>query len=202
MKNFLVNIIGRIVGVLVKIFARYSSNLIHKQLCFFGEKSNIAYPFEIQGSNNIWIGEHVNIRAYSTLTAVNAKIIIKKWTGAAPFLYISTGNHMMIPGRFYRSITNDEKEIGYDADVVINEDVWIASRVTILKGVNVGRGAIIAAGAVVNRDVLPYSIVGGVPAKFIKFKWTIEQIMYHEEKLYAPEERFSYEELIKHRNSI
>lgn len=40
----------------------------------------------------------------------------------------------MIPGRFYRSITDTEKGRGYDADVIINEDVWIASRVTILKG--------------------------------------------------------------------
>lgn len=101
----------------------------------------------------------------------------------------------MIPGRFYRSITDTEKGRGYDADVIINEDVWIASRVTILKGVTVGRGAVIAAGAVVNKDVLPYSVVGGVPAHFIKFKWTISQILEHEQKLYAVDERFTEEEL-------
>ena len=155
----------------------------------------LAYPFLIQGEKNIYISEHCNIRANSVLTALNAKIVIKKWTGAAPYLYISTGNHRMIPGRFYRSITDAEKEKGYDADVVINEDVWIASRVTILKGVNVGRGAIIAAGAVVNRDVLPYSVVGGVPAKFIKFKWSLEQVLEHERKLYKEDERFGVEEL-------
>lgn len=51
---------------------------------------------------------------------------------------------------------------------VIGNDVWIGGGVTILQGVTVGDGAIIAAGAVVNRDVEPYTIVGGVPAKFIK----------------------------------
>ena len=67
----------------------------------------------------------------------------------------------MIPGRYFSSIKDSEKGIGYDGEVVINEDVCIASLVTILMGVNVGKGAIIAAGAVVNKDVLPYSIIGG-----------------------------------------
>lgn len=88
-----------------------------------------------------------------------------------------------------------KREKGYDADVIINEDVWIASRVTLLKGVNIGRGAIIAAGAVVNKDVLPYSIVGGVPARFIKFKWSLEQVLEHEKILYEEDERFSIDEL-------
>ena len=64
-----------------------------------------------------------------------------------------------------------------------------------MKGVTIGRGAIIAAGAVVNKDVLPYSLVAGVPAKFVKFKWTVEQILEHEKKLYSVEERFSIEDL-------
>jgi len=51
--------------------------------------------------------------------------------------------------------------------ITIEDDVWISSHVTILPGVTIGRGAIIAAGAVVNHDVAPFSIVGGVPAKQI-----------------------------------
>lgn len=202
MKKYIINMIGYILDIFHRIYYRFKSNQLYPTLNSFGKNSNISYPFSIQGNKNIFIGENVNIRAYSTLSAINAKIIIKRWTGAAPYLYISTGNHRMIVGRFYRSIKDIEKGEGYDADVIINEDVWIASRVTILKGVNIGRGAIIAAGAVVNKDVLPYSIVGGVPAKFIKFKWSIEEIMEHEEKLYSPEERFTYDELLQQRNSI
>ena len=52
--------------------------------------------------------------------------------------------------------------------VVIGTDVWVGSNVVILQGVTVGDGAIIAAGAVVTKDVAPYTIVGGVPAKVIK----------------------------------
>lgn len=195
MKNFVINVFGWIIDLFCRIYHRYKVQCVKTQFHSFGSHSCISYPFIIQGTQNIDIADHVNIRSYATLTAINAKIIIKRWTGAAPYLYISTGNHRMIPGRFYQSITDTEKGRGYDADVIINEDVWIASRVTILKGVTVGRGAVIAAGAVVNKDVLPYSVVGGVPAHFIKFKWTISQILEHEQKLYAVDERFTEEEL-------
>lgn len=52
--------------------------------------------------------------------------------------------------------------------IVIEDDVWIGARVIILQGVTIGRGSIIAAGSVVTKDVEPYSIVGGNPAKLIK----------------------------------
>ena len=54
------------------------------------------------------------------------------------------------------------------APVVIEDDVWIGCKATILKGVRVGRGAIVAAGAVVTRDVAPFTIVGGNPARAIR----------------------------------
>ena len=52
--------------------------------------------------------------------------------------------------------------------VVIGDDVWISDRVIILPGVKIGNGVIIAAGAIVTKDVLPFAIVGGNPAKVIK----------------------------------
>ncbi len=59
---------------------------------------------------------------------------------------------------------------------IIESDVWVGSNVTILGGVTVGLGAIIAAGAVVTKNVEPYSIVGGVPAKHINFRFDQETI--------------------------
>ncbi len=53
-------------------------------------------------------------------------------------------------------------------DVSIGNDVWIGAKSVILPGVTIGDGAVIAAGSIVNKDVAPYSIVAGVPAKFIK----------------------------------
>ena len=57
---------------------------------------------------------------------------------------------------------------GPTSPVILEDDVWVGSRVTILKGVRIGARSIIAAGAVVSRDIPPDSIAGGVPAKVIK----------------------------------
>ncbi|NKK79348.1 DapH/DapD/GlmU-related protein [Rhizobium leguminosarum] len=58
--------------------------------------------------------------------------------------------------------------------VTIGNDVWIGHGATILPGINVGNGAVIGAGAVVSKDVAPYTIVGGVPAKFIRERFPRE----------------------------
>lgn len=56
-------------------------------------------------------------------------------------------------------------------EVHIGNDVWIGTRVLIMGGVSIGNGAVVAAGAVVTKDVPPYAIVGGVPAKVIKYRF-------------------------------
>lgn len=61
-------------------------------------------------------------------------------------------------------------------DVTIGNDVWIGLDVTIMAGVNIGTGAVIAAGAIVNKDVPPYTIVGGVPAKEIRKRFPQAQV--------------------------
>ena len=61
-------------------------------------------------------------------------------------------------------------------DVVIGNDVWIADNVTIMSGVTIGDGAVIACNSHVFKDVEPYSLVGGNPAKLIKYRFTREQI--------------------------
>ena len=131
----------------------------------------------------------------ANLSTPGAKIIIKGNCAIAEGLTIHTGNHARIVGKFVTDITENNKPEGYDKDVIIEKDVWIGSNVTILSGVHIGRGATIAAGAVVNRDVPPYCIAGGVPAKPFRFIWTIEEILVHEEQLYPENERMTRDEL-------
>ena len=56
----------------------------------------------------------------------------------------------------------------YDGDIIIEDDVWIGAGAVILPGIKIGKGVVIASNAVVNKDVAPYTIVGGIPAKLIK----------------------------------
>jgi acetyltransferase-like isoleucine patch superfamily enzyme len=67
----------------------------------------------------------------------------------------------------FHDLQNRRKE-GKNAPIIIGNNVWIATRATILKGVKIGDGAIVATGAVVTKDVPPYCVVAGVPAKVIK----------------------------------
>lgn len=61
-------------------------------------------------------------------------------------------------------------------DIIVDDDVWIGYRSIILSGVHIGQGAVIAAGSVVTKDVPPYAIVGGTPAKVIKFRFNADII--------------------------
>ncbi len=61
-------------------------------------------------------------------------------------------------------------------DIVVEDDVWVGYGATVLSGVRIGQGAIVAAGSVVTKDVPPYAIVGGVPAKVMKYRFDSELI--------------------------
>ena len=76
-------------------------------------------------------------------------------------------------------ITDKEKRPEDDRDIVIESDVWVGANSTILRGVTVGEGSVIAAGAVVTKDVPPYSIVGGVPARVLKMRFDEETQKEH-----------------------
>lgn len=155
----------------------------------------ITPPLIIHNPQNVFLYQNCNLASNTWISAVNAKFICKGNCAIAEGLTVHTGNHAYIVGKYITDIDEQNKPAGYDSDVIIENDVWIGCNVTLLAGVTVGRGAIIAAGAVVNKDVPPYSIVGGVPAKVLKFKWSVDQILDHESKLYKPEERFSKEYL-------
>lgn len=155
----------------------------------------IIPPLYVGNYQNVFLGEGVCIGSNASISALNAKFICKGHCAIAENLTVHTGNHARIVGTFVSDIRESNKPEGFDQDVVIEEDVWIGCNVTILAGVTIGRGSTVAAGAVLTKSMPPYCICGGVPAKFIKFYWTIDQILEHEEKLYPEKERYTMEQL-------
>lgn len=103
-----------------------------------------------------------------------------------PHVFLIAGGHRMdIIGRYMNDIRSNEKRRDDDRDIIIEDDVWIGANAMILRGVRVGKGSVIAAGSVVTKDVEPYCIYGGVPAKKIRQRFTNEQIEEHERTLYG-----------------
>ena len=80
-----------------------------------------------------------------------------------PNVVLRSNNHM------FQDVLIPIREQGMtQGEIVVGDDVWIASNAVILAGVKIGRGAVVAAGGVVTKDVPDYAVVGGVPAKLIK----------------------------------
>lgn len=110
------------------------------------------------------IGNNVGI-AQNCFIQVRGKVVIGNNVILGPNVSIFSENHVF---------TNPELPISVQGEtrkgVIIEDGVWIGTRAIILDGVTVGKNSIVAAGAVVNIDVPPNSIVGGVPAKVLKYR--------------------------------
>lgn len=142
---------------------------------------------------SIDIGDNVSINRNAIFMATKSRIVIGNKVMFGYNVTVIGGNHnTSVVGQFMGDVQDKMPE--NDQDVVFEDDIWVSSGVIILKGVRVGRGSIVAAGAVVNKDVLPYSVVGGVPAKKISMRFEDpETIIRHEAVLYPPEKRLSRE---------
>lgn len=114
-------------------------------------------------------GEKLKIGKFCSLSS-NITIMLG---GNHPIKNISTYPFGLLNTDKFKGYINIEKE---KKDTFIGNDVWIGHGVTILTGVTIGDGSIIAANSNVIKDVEPYSIVGGNPARFIKKRFTDQQI--------------------------
>jgi len=155
----------------------------------------------IKGIENMSFGNYVRIHKYATIFSSDAKLIIGNKVALGPKVTIMTGNHATDTIGTFMWDVHDKKD-GLDKDVIIEDEIWVGSNVTILSGAHISRGCVIAAGAIVNKYIPPYSIVGGIPAKVLKYRFTPEQIIEHEKALYVSEKRLTLEQIMHSREIV
>ena len=148
-----------------------------------------------EGSNTLFervmiidshLGKHSYVQKDSSI--VNAEI--GRFCSIGPNVIIGPGVHetkfVSSHPSFYSPVQNlrksfsETEKIVASKRIIIGNDVWIGANSILLDGIKIGHGAVIAAGAVVSKDVSPYTIVGGVPARTIKTRFdqqTIEELL-------------------------
>ena len=100
-----------------------------------------------------------DVRLNGCILSANAEVIVKDRARIGPWAHVMDGD--------FHS-TADRAAAGELRPVIIEEDAWLTTRCMVLKGVTIGRGAVVAAGSVVTKDVEPYTVVAGVPARVVK----------------------------------
>ena len=137
---------------------------------------NYTYPRNIFPIDIVKVGKYsygpLNVRTWG---AENERLIIGNFVSIAEdVLFILGGNHNMNTFSTYPfkvMVLGEKREAWSKGPIIVEDDVWIGTRAIILSGVRIGKGAVIAAGTVVTKDIPPYAIVGGNPAKIIKFRF-------------------------------
>ena len=135
-----------------------------RELAHIGTGAYLHSRCSIRVPENVWIGDSVIVGPEVHLWASpNAKLVVHAYSGIGPSAKIFTSNRGSkdpdIPMAFQPWV---------EADVTIGPGAWIGANAVILPGVTVHEGAIVGAGAVVTSDVAAFSVVGGVPARFIR----------------------------------
>ena len=161
---------------------------------YIGKNTILEYPITITNPKNVYLSEHTKIRRGLFIINDTGKFVLKKYSAIAINCTIITGNHtptVGIPHIILGSSHINDKE----TDIIVEEEVWIGANCTLLSNTHIGRGAIIGACSLVNKEIPPYAVAVGSPAKIIASVFTIEEIIAHEKQIYTETERFSYEYL-------
>lgn len=166
-------------------------------VCRFGTHTTIDSKAVFEGANrlgsdSVFLNSSMGYASYVSDHSFIKNTRIGRYTCIADNVLTVAGNHPLtfvsIHPAFYSTVQKPSyvdkqkfEEFKYiDSErkisIAIGNDVWIGTRATILEGVTIGDGAVVAAGAVVTKDVPPYAIVGGVPAKIIRYRFSDEEI--------------------------
>ncbi|MDN5098607.1 acyltransferase [Aliarcobacter butzleri] len=130
-----------------------------------GKNVNFAKNSYVYANDNgvLIIGDNFTMNNNSQLGAASGKIVIGNDCSIAPNCVLRASNHA------FTNIEIPIREQGHTyGEIVVEDDVWVASNCVVTANTRIGKGSIIGAGSVVTKNVEPYSIMGGVPAKLIK----------------------------------
>ena len=166
----LVYILQKIFNKTVFLISRLRANFWHLFCKKMGNHVYIMKNCQLMSPAGIKIGNHVNIGRYSILSGYS-DLVIGNYVMIGPNCNILTANHGF--SGWEESMIAQPVKCG---PVIIGDDVWLGANVVVLPNVRIGRGAIVGANAVVTKDVEAYSIVGGVPAKLIRYRFSEEEI--------------------------
>lgn len=136
------------------------------------------FSFGVYVHESAVIGKNNYIGPYTMIN--NATI--GNYCSIAPSVKIGQANHSKDYITTYNNISS--KLIGfsmYEKPALIENDVWIGANAVVMQGVTVGNGAVIGANAVVTTDIPPYAVAVGIPAKVVKFRFSVENIAIIEE---------------------
>jgi acetyltransferase-like isoleucine patch superfamily enzyme len=159
----------------------YSKYLkVRFRIPYLGEGFRWGYHWHIK-PGNVSIGHYAFIGSYAWIIY---PIVIGDLTMIAPHFKLAGNDHGIYECGTPMRIA--EPKIHFrDQSTIIGSEVWIGQNVTIIHGTKIGRGAIVAAGSVVTKDVMPYTIVAGIPAKPIKNRFRNQKEQdRHNHKLY------------------
>lgn len=153
--------------------------LLKRMIASCGENVSLPHDVQLHG-RDIHIGNNVSVGSGSLLMCACAPIYIGDNVMFGPCVTVITGDHRMdYVGKYLIDVRGPDKLPENDQPVIFEGDNWIGANATILKGVTVGEGAVVAAGAVVTKNVAPYTVVGGVPAVYLKDRFTPEELAQH-----------------------
>lgn len=160
-----------------------------------GKSSTFEFPIYISCPKSVYLEDDLRIRqGTKVLISEKSRLIIKKFS-------VIGMNNMIIPNKHKSTVGIPQILLGISGindqnnQILIEEDVWTGSNVTIMGNVTLGRGCLCGACSLITRSIPPYAIVLGTPARIVAVKFSIDQIIEHENILYSAQERLSREYL-------